>query len=262
MEFDLKRQWRDFYRNLTWRRLARDRAGAKVLRVWVPVWHSFREVYFQLDLQGRWINTHHAVRGVAGKLLHVNPRLAGGGIVGVLAIAGVALIGLRSPPTRHEAASASSLSATAAATHVTSPAPVEAAPEPVLPPQKTQISLEEQFARAKAQCLERLYATDAYHVAKSEVDRLEEMVKLLREQDPERQLPKTSLQWMEAKNVIARMVSTALAEDAQVQQAEQVLLERGVLRRGKRIYVFESGKDRGRTIGDRSAGLDDKPVDP
>lgn len=104
--------------------------------------------------------------------------------------------------------------------------------------------MESDFAAARQKCLDRLYETQAYKTAKADVDRLEERVKQLRKDDPERKLPQASQDWIAAKSVISRMTEVALNEDADVQRTQQTLLERGVLRKGKRIYVFESGQKR------------------
>lgn len=264
MEIDLKRQCRDFYRSLTWRRMARDRVGVAVLRLWAPVWRAVREIYYQLDLQGRWLKAHGLAVGLAKQVLRINPRVVGGSVGGILVIAGLVMVVSKSSQTSQDSANASSLPQIPqiAPTVAIEPAAPTSQPELVPVVEAPPLNPEEQFAQAKQKCLDRLYATEAYLAAKDQADRLEERLKILRKVDPERQLPAASLEWMEAKNVIARMVSAALAEDTDVRRTEQVLLDQGMMRRGKRIYVFESGLDRAKMPSEPTVRSEDQPIGP
>lgn len=102
----------------------------------------------------------------------------------------------------------------------------------VAPPVAVQVDpvqkLRSELAAARADCLERLHATPAYRNAKSTLDHLEADVNRLREHDPNRELAKTSVQWIEAKSNLKRLTDTALRSDTEVARIEQALRDHGI----------------------------------
>lgn len=130
--------------------------------------------------------------------------------------------------------------------------PVDSTPvlkQPIVVPRPlTRVEqLEQDLDAAKQRCIDRLIATEDYQQAKTRAQELEERASVLRKQENHRELPQVSLEWVQAKSRVATMVSTALADDPDVRSIQDQLENVGVLRRGRKIYVFESGAKRSST---------------
>lgn len=112
---------------------------------------------------------------------------------------------------------------------------------PVIKPKPESERLEDEFEAAKQRCLDQLLETPAYRKAEEDIVRLEWRLKMLRLKDPSHELPQTSAEWIQAKGVVNRMTNNALAVDPDVSRIQQRMLDLGIIKRGRAIYVFESG---------------------
>src|SRR5262245_53700403 len=75
--------------------------------------------------------------------------------------------------------------------------------------------------RAREQCLERLSTNPDYQRAKAEFDRIDAKVKALRSQDPFRELPRVSVDWIQAKSDLQVIIDQAMNKDEQVRAAQE-----------------------------------------
>jgi hypothetical protein len=177
------------------------------------------------------------------------PRRFGDGVGGT-ALACIAItlgVKLAASPRKEASASArapvttSAIKASAAIEPATRPisipTPVQtaivapsAAPAPSEQPSRaSQVErLQNQLSSARERCLARLYATEEYRSLKAEHDRLEARVRKLRRDDPLRELPAASVQWIQAKSELRRITDEALQADLEVSRAQRALSARSV----------------------------------
>jgi hypothetical protein len=74
--------------------------------------------------------------------------------------------------------------------------------------------------RAREQCLARLSRNPEYQRAKAEFDRIDAKVKALRVEDPFRELPRLSVDWIQAKSDLQAIIDQAMNRDEQVRIAQ------------------------------------------
>jgi hypothetical protein len=79
------------------------------------------------------------------------------------------------------------------------------------------------LVRAQQACMQRLEQTEAYQTAKARFDDIDVRVRALRADDPYRDLPKASVEWIEAKSDLQKIIDEAMKTDPDVVRAQTPL---------------------------------------
>jgi len=230
LAFDVGAEWEHLAAQMCWRRMARYRLGMGVLRWWDSLWFAV----------GQTLRSIHPIRATATvlrRLRWVTPRVSIGatsGVGGTLLLCSFLAVGIRMWGTENGSAKAGVMKpaiVTAAPAHEEqqlpasgSEAAVRTAPLASVPPRVDETTRRRvALTQAREKCMERIAETEQYRRAKAAFDGLDEKVRALRSDDPFRDLPKTSIEWIQAKSELKRVVDKAMTGDPAVQEAEEAV---------------------------------------
>jgi hypothetical protein len=157
----------------------------------------------------------------------------------VVAIAAsVTFLPMHSPQTPMHIASPIAMKAPTFTTRIAMDLPA-AQPAPEFTPEESSAALvstdgvasqlKRDYAFARERCMSRLRESDSFQKAKQEADELQAEVESLRRDDPKRQLPDVSLNWMRARSRVNGMIQTALKADVDVQKTESAVRAGGLI---------------------------------
>jgi hypothetical protein len=233
LAFDVGAEWAHLSAQMSWRRMARYRLGMGLLRWWDSLWIS----------AGRTLQSIHPIRTMRLLMRRVRwmmPRVSmrvTGGVGGTVLLCAFIGLGIRMWGTESGAAKAGvvrqvgEVLETKVASGPGPEGPAWREASPPAPRVDEGIRRRVALARAREQCMERLAQTDDYAKAKAEFDRLDEKVRALRSDDPFRELPRTSVDWIQAKSELKRVVDEAMKADPEVEEAEEAVKALGARKR-------------------------------
>jgi hypothetical protein len=79
------------------------------------------------------------------------------------------------------------------------------------------------LARAQQKCMQQIELTEPYQAAKARFDELDARVRALRSEDPYRELPKVSVEWIQAKSDLQKVIDEAMRTDPDVVRAQDAM---------------------------------------
>jgi hypothetical protein len=230
LAFDVRLEWEQL-----WARLNR-RAGPEH---WLTI-ELQRSVRGSLDaLAGFWrgIDVCAALRVVRRRIVWGLPRVNVRLLCELITLGLVASLltrGMRTGPVELEMAKgAVPMHVPVQVDHPKAQAAIEpppAPPKPAVEAPPRRLSAAEILAQRKAdlveaqqQCLRRLEGTPPYESAKAHFDQIDQRVKALRRDDPFRDLPRASVEWIQAKSELQKVIDEAMRADPQVVRARATL---------------------------------------
>jgi hypothetical protein len=234
LAFDVRSEWRQLLSHLRWQKLAGHSLAREVRRGYRSVVHSVRALPSQIDAIGR---LRRAKRRVVWACPRVPVRLVGG-FSGFMLLCLFIGTGMRMWPSNTDTATAA----------VSVPAVVPAAPDaiqagppgpgpaadrpgpqvPAWPAPRPSVADEPgqrraALVQAQQTCLARLSGTEPYESAKAHFEQVDARVRTLRSHDPFRELPRISVDWIEAKSDLQKIIDDAMTSDPEVVRAQAAI---------------------------------------
>jgi hypothetical protein len=228
LAFDVRAEWRQLMGHFGSQQLSNHWLAGELRQTWCAV---------QTIAAGIWrgIDVRRAALGARRRLLWVSPRVNPSH---VRKLCGIVLVGLivasasrtwRDTWSATAAVPAPPLSADAsAADHGSQTPPLTSRqrdrqspprPPPVLSPADELALRKAALVQAQQKCLARLAGTEPYESTKARFDDLDARVQTLRNDDPYRELPRISVDWIEAKSDLQKIVDEAMKADPEVVRA-------------------------------------------